>query len=129
MSCDNRCVGDDVFPAPCGTCEGKKPSAASGVMARAARSRHNCPSGLHDSDTIEDAMARADEVARPDGRSYSGVMLRNKDLRRVVLLTRELRFAYERAANVSALAFKYGWGTSKHGEPLEEFLEKALRKL
>lgn len=29
MSCYNRCIGDDIFPTPCGTCEGKKPSVAS----------------------------------------------------------------------------------------------------
>ena len=53
----------------------------------------NSPCGLQKTDTVQDAMCRADILAAPDGRSYSGMMTTNKDLRRIVLLVRELREA------------------------------------
>ena len=51
----------------------------------------NNPSGLEKNDTLEDALKRADELSRPDGSAYSGMMLDRKDLRRIVLLAREYR--------------------------------------
>ena len=49
------------------------------------------PVGLNKFDTIEDALKRADSLSDPDGKSYSGMMTERKDLRRIVLLTREYR--------------------------------------
>ena len=51
----------------------------------------NNPSGLQNNDTIEDCFKRADGLAKPDGSSYSGMMCGRKDLRRIVLLVREVR--------------------------------------
>jgi len=42
MSCDNRCIGDDVFPAPCGTCEGRKPAAVSAGSKPLWYKCHSC---------------------------------------------------------------------------------------
>ena len=47
------------------------------------------PSGLHSTDTLDDALKRADSLARPG--SYSGLLCSNKDLRRIVLLAYEYR--------------------------------------
>jgi len=52
---------------------------------------HNNPSGLYKTDTLGDAIRRADQLAEPNGSSYSGMLTTNKDLRRIVLLTREYR--------------------------------------
>jgi hypothetical protein len=48
MSCDNRCTGDDIFPAPCSTCAGRdskthdaEQSASNAVLTDIA----NCVSG------------------------------------------------------------------------------------
>ena len=49
------------------------------------------PSGLGKSDTVEDACRRADMLSAPDGSRHSGMLCDNKDLRRIVLLARELR--------------------------------------
>lgn len=51
--------------------------------------RRYAPTGLQRSDTIDDALARADSLSGPG--SYSGQMLHNKDLRRLVLLAWEYR--------------------------------------
>jgi hypothetical protein len=51
----------------------------------------NNPSGLEKSDTLEDAFKRADQLASPSGSFYSGMLIGRKDLRRIVLLTREVR--------------------------------------
>ena len=48
------------------------------------------PAGLQ-TETVRSAMERADSVSRPDGKSYSGVMCRNKDLRHIVLMVKEYR--------------------------------------
>ncbi|MCK5616295.1 hypothetical protein KAR91_81285 [Candidatus Pacearchaeota archaeon] len=56
----------------------------------------NNPSGLNKNDTIEDALRRADELSSPNGSRYSGMMLHRKDLRRIVLLSREYRRLLER---------------------------------
>jgi hypothetical protein len=47
------------------------------------------PCGLSETDTLEDAIKRADSLAGPT--SYSGMMTTKKDLRRIVLLVYELR--------------------------------------
>lgn len=47
------------------------------------------PCGLSKSDTIEDALRRADQMATP--KQHSGAMCSNKDLRRIVLLAYEHR--------------------------------------
>ena len=52
---------------------------------------NNNPGGLNSWDTLEDTFKRADKLAPPDGRSHSGKMFSNKDLRRIVLLVREYR--------------------------------------
>lgn len=52
---------------------------------------YNNPSGLNESDTIDDALKRADYLSDPCGSIYSGMMNNNKDLRRIVLLAREYR--------------------------------------
>jgi len=49
------------------------------------------PCGLNKKDTLEDALSRADSLAT--GFSYSGQMVINKDLRRIVLLAWEYRKA------------------------------------
>lgn len=47
------------------------------------------PCGLRESDTLEDAIKRADSLASPT--RYSGTMIHNKDQRRIVRLAYELR--------------------------------------
>jgi hypothetical protein len=51
----------------------------------------NNPAGLEPRDTLEDCFKRADRLSSPNGNSYSGMMCERKDLRRIVLLVRELR--------------------------------------
>ena len=51
----------------------------------------NNPAGLIKTDTVEDAMHRADSMAPPDGSSSTQDMEIKKDLRRIVILTREVR--------------------------------------
>jgi hypothetical protein len=33
MPCDNRCIGDDVFPAPCATCTGRVSGSTKGEQS------------------------------------------------------------------------------------------------
>ena len=51
----------------------------------------NNPAGIYETDTLEDCFKRSDELSPPDGSSHSGMMCDRKDLRRIVLLTREVR--------------------------------------
>lgn len=53
MSCDNRCIGDDVFPAPCGTCAGRKPSAAASGYDRKKIVTGMCFTWRHDYGLME----------------------------------------------------------------------------
>jgi hypothetical protein len=48
-----------------------------------------CPSGLYSTDTLEDSLKRADNLARPY--RHSGMLCDRKDLRRIVLLAYEYR--------------------------------------
>ena len=52
------------------------------------------PCGLTKQDTLEDAFKRADGLATDH--SYSGLIVSNKDLRRIVLLVYEYRKLKER---------------------------------
>jgi hypothetical protein len=57
MACDNRCTGDDVFPAPCGTCEGKKvPIKSVGYVVPEYKSRMVAMDSVRKA--IDDAVAR-----------------------------------------------------------------------
>jgi len=47
------------------------------------------PLGLEKSDTLEDALKRADQLSK--GTSYSAILIHRKDLRRIVLLAHEYR--------------------------------------
>ena len=51
----------------------------------------NKPLGLEKTDSIENCLKRADELSDPNGSWYSGVMVYDKDARRIVLLAREYR--------------------------------------
>ena len=52
------------------------------------------PCGLMLTDTLDDAIKRADELASPT--SHSGSLLHSKDLRRIVLLVYEYRKLWNR---------------------------------
>lgn len=49
------------------------------------------PSGLYPKDNLKDCIDRSDEISRPDGSCHSGMMCDRKDLRRIVLMAREIR--------------------------------------
>ena len=60
-------------------------------MKKRVKLKDNDPSGLVESDTLEDALFRADTLSSPHGGIHSVAMTNNKDLRRIVLLAREYR--------------------------------------
>ena len=51
----------------------------------------NKPEGILKTDTLKNCFKRADFLSNPDGSCYSGILCGNKDLRRIVLLVREIR--------------------------------------
>ena len=66
----------------------------------------NNPAGLSKSDTIKDALIRADCLSKPNGKMYSGTMIDKKDLRRIVLLVREYRNLQSKNADLLIITLK-----------------------
>jgi len=53
--------------------------------------KQNQPNGLEETDTVQDALDRADTLSNPDGSHFAYEMKVKKDLRRIVLLAKEVK--------------------------------------
>ena len=82
-------------------------------MKRQIKKKWNSPSGLYETDTLDDALKRADQLSSPEGGCFSGMMLDRKDLRRIVLLTREYRRMKHILDGESCPSVNAGWCEDK----------------
>lgn len=83
----------------------------------------NKPSGLRESDTLADSLQRADSLSSPEGTRHSGMMCERKDLRRIVLLSREYRKSTIRIERLEVTLKAY----AKYATPIA--MERDIRLL